>query len=97
MPEASPMLPSGDPAPQQQVYETESSQEYFKKEEDGKVVEEVRETRQRQKPVNPWVKWLLYAPPALTLKDSAFRQECAFLGFLQFSDENRNIPINAMN
>jgi hypothetical protein len=52
MPEASPVLSSGDPAPQQQVYEAESSQEYFKREEDGKVLEEVREAQQRQKSVN---------------------------------------------
>jgi hypothetical protein len=38
------MLPSSDQGPQQQVYETESSQEYFVKEEDGKMMEEVRDT-----------------------------------------------------
>jgi hypothetical protein len=48
MPEASSVLSSGDPAPQQQVYEAESSQEYFKREEDGKVLEEVRDAQQRQ-------------------------------------------------
>jgi hypothetical protein len=52
MPEASPVLSSGEPVPQQQVYEAESSQEYFKREEDGKVLEEVREEQQRQKSVN---------------------------------------------
>lgn len=47
MSEAPPVLPSGDPAPQQQVYEAESSLEYFKREEDGKVLEEVREVQGR--------------------------------------------------
>jgi hypothetical protein len=47
MPEAPSILPSGAPAPQQQVYEAESSQEYFKREEDGKVLEEVREIQGR--------------------------------------------------
>jgi hypothetical protein len=53
MQEASTVLSSGDPAPEQQVYEAESSQEYFKREEDGKVLEEVREAQQWQKPVKP--------------------------------------------
>ncbi|PNF42268.1 hypothetical protein B7P43_G05531 [Cryptotermes secundus] len=48
MPEASSMLPSGDPAPQQQVYEAESSQEYFKREEDGKVLEEHSASAQQE-------------------------------------------------
>jgi hypothetical protein len=39
------VLPPDDPGPQQQVYEAESSQEYFVREEDGKVVEEVREAQ----------------------------------------------------
>jgi hypothetical protein len=52
MPEASSVLSSGDPEPQQQVYEAESSQEYFKREEDGKVLEEVREAQQREKPLD---------------------------------------------
>jgi len=43
VPEATSVLPPSDPGPQQQVYETESSQEYFVKEENGKVVEEVRD------------------------------------------------------
>jgi hypothetical protein len=37
------VLPPDDPGPQQQVYEAESSQEYFVRKEDGKVMEEVRE------------------------------------------------------
>jgi hypothetical protein len=41
VPEAASVLPPGDPGSQQQVYETQSSHEYFVKEEDGKVVEEV--------------------------------------------------------
>jgi hypothetical protein len=52
MPEASTVLSSGDPAPQRQLYEAESSQEFFKMEEDGKVLEEVREGQQKQKPAN---------------------------------------------
>ncbi|GFG40560.1 hypothetical protein Cfor_04482, partial [Coptotermes formosanus] len=40
VPEAASVLPPGDPGSQQQVYETQSSHEYFVKEEDGKVVEE---------------------------------------------------------
>ncbi|KAJ4444834.1 hypothetical protein ANN_06631 [Periplaneta americana] len=38
--EVAPVLPPGDPGPQQQIYEAESSQEYFVRQEDGKVVEE---------------------------------------------------------
>jgi len=43
VPEAASVLPPSDQGPQQQVYETESSHGYFVKEEDGKVVEEVRD------------------------------------------------------
>lgn len=46
MTEAAPDPPSGDPGPQEQVYEAESSQEYFVRKEDGKVVDEVREVQQ---------------------------------------------------
>ena len=47
MPEAATVLPPGDTGSQQQVYETDSSQEYFVKEEDGKVVEEVRDVQEQ--------------------------------------------------
>jgi len=51
VPEAASVLPPSDQGPQQQVYETESSHEYFVKEEDGKVVEEVRDALERDKSI----------------------------------------------
>jgi hypothetical protein len=51
VPEAASMLPPSDQGPQQQVYETGSSHEYFVKEEDGKVVDEVRGALQTHKSI----------------------------------------------
>jgi hypothetical protein len=51
VPEAASVLPPSDQGPPQQVYETESSQEYFVKEEDGKVVEEVRDALEKDNSV----------------------------------------------
>ncbi|XP_021938237.1 probable GPI-anchored adhesin-like protein PGA55 isoform X2 [Zootermopsis nevadensis] len=48
-PEAAPqVLPSDDTGPQQQVYEAEISQEFFVREEDGKVVEEHSASSQQE-------------------------------------------------
>ena len=51
VPEAASLLPPSDQGPQQQVYEAESSHEYFVKEEDGKVVEEVRDALETDKSI----------------------------------------------
>jgi hypothetical protein len=52
--EAASVLPPGDPGSQQQTYETESSHEYFVKEEDGKVVDEVRHAQERDNSVRQY-------------------------------------------
>ena len=51
VPEPASVPPPSDQGPQQQVYETESSHEYFVKEEDGKVVEEVRDALETDKSI----------------------------------------------